>query len=50
MKLDKYMEERLTELNSKVFPEEGEDATLLIGILIIEHENIKIIKEMMRSL
>jgi hypothetical protein len=44
MKLDKYMEERLMELNSKVFPKEGEDVTLLIGVLIIEHETIKKIK------
>jgi hypothetical protein len=50
MKLDKYAEERLMELNFELFPVEGEDVTLLIGKLLNDHKNIKTIKEMMRNL
>jgi hypothetical protein len=51
LKIDDYMAARLVNTAHKMYPEDGDDITTTVGMLLLEHEALKKIeKEVARFL
>ena len=48
IKIEPYMEERLLKFNRMVEQVDGNDITLVIGMLLIEHDTLEKIKSLCR--